>query len=193
MLAAVDEGVGMLLDALTETGQLDDTVLVFTSDHGYWYGEHGLNAERRLAYEEGIRIPLLIRYPRLAKPGRTIDEFALSIDLAPTLLELAGAASEQRLDGRSLVPLFRGAVPDDWRSSFLIEYETDTVFPRIRNMGYKAVRTKRWKYIRYNGLRGMDELYDLKSDPYEMDNVIIKATSQRVLKELQMELDRLLK
>jgi N-acetylglucosamine-6-sulfatase len=191
MLAAVDEGVGILLDALKETGQLDDTVLVVTSDHGYWYGEHGLSVERRLAYEEAIRIPLLVRYPRLIQPGRTIDEFALSIDLAPTLLDLAGAPAERPPDGRTLVPLLRGEAPRDWRTSFLIEYNTDAVFPRVRNMGYKAVRTKRWKYIRYNKLAGMDELYDLKADPYEMHNLIDDPDFSAVWKRLALELDRL--
>jgi len=191
MLAGVDEGVGMLLDALKETGQLDDTVFVVTSDHGYWYGEHGLSVERRLAYEEAIRIPLLVRYPRLIQPGRTIDEFALSIDLAPTLLDLAGTPAEHPLDGRTLVPLLRGEAPRDWRTSFLIEYNTDTVFPRVRNMGYQAVRAKRWKYIRYNDLDGVDELYDLTADPYEMHNLIDDPDSSAIRKRLALELDRL--
>ena len=86
--------------SLKTLGQLDDTAFIFTSDHGYWYGEHGLSVERRLAYEEGIRIPLLIRYPKLVKPGRVIDEFALSIDLAPTVLELAGISPDQMRTGR---------------------------------------------------------------------------------------------
>ncbi|MDA2924345.1 sulfatase-like hydrolase/transferase, partial [Acidobacteria bacterium AH-259-L09] len=185
MLAAVDEGVGMLFKALEDSGQLDDTVLVFLSDHGYWYGEHGLSVERRLAYEEGIRIPLLVSYPRLIKGGRTIDEFALGVDLAPTLIELARRADEHRMDGSSLGPLLREQTPKEWRTSFLIEYNTDTVFPRMRNMGYRAVRTKDWKYIRYNKLRRMDELYDLKNDPYEMQNLIDDPSSQEVLKELK--------
>lgn len=192
MLAAVDEGLGILLDSLEQTDQLDNTVIVVTSDHGYWYGEHGLSVERRLAYEEAIRIPLLFRYPPLVKRGQLIDEFALNIDLAPTLLELADTAPAASLDGRSLVPLLQGTTPQDWRSSFLIEYNTDTVFPRVRNMGYKAVRTKRWKYIRYNDLDWMDELYDLKDDPYEMRNLIGTPELAPVRKRLCEELDRLL-
>lgn len=192
MLAAVDEGLGTLLHLLEEAGQLDDTVIIVTSDHGYWYGEHGLSVERRLAYEEAIRIPLLIRFPRLVARARIIDEFALSIDLAPTLLELANAAPTGPLDGQSLVPLLRGTPPKDWRSSFLIEYNTDTVFPRVRNMGYKAVRTKRWKYIRYNELDNMDELYDLREDPYEMKNRVDEPELAEVRQKLSQEIDRLL-
>lgn len=191
MLAGVDDGVGLLLDALKANGKLDETVFVFTSDHGYWYGEHGLSVERRLAYEEALRIPLLIRFPPLIRPGSIVDEFALSIDLAPTLLELAGTTSRQRMDGHSLVPLLKGPAAD-WRSSFLVQYNTDTVFPRVRAMGYRAIRTKRWKFIRYLELDGMDELYDLQTDPYEMTNVVGLEDSREVVKRLNQELNALL-
>jgi N-acetylglucosamine-6-sulfatase len=192
MLAGVDDGVGLLLDALKANGELDNTVFVFTSDHGYWYGEHGLSVERRLAYEEGIRIPLLIRFPSLIRPGSVVDEFALSIDLAPTLLDLAGTTSSQKLDGRSLVPLLKSQHSADWRTSFLIQYNTDTVFPRVKTMGYRAIRTQRWKFIRYLELNGMDELFDLQADPYEMTNVVSREDAREVVKRLNRELDALL-
>ncbi len=99
-LMAIEEGVGEILKALKETDQLDNTVIVFTSDNGYFYGEHGLSVERRLAYEESIRMPLLIRYPAVVKAGTARDEFALNIDLAPTLLELAGVSAPNH-DGRT--------------------------------------------------------------------------------------------
>lgn len=193
MLAGVDEGLGLLLAELERSGQLDKTVIVFTSDHGYWYGEHGLSVERRLAYEEGIRVPLFIRYPKRIKRGGLIDAFALSIDLAPTLLDLAGATPTNPVDGRSLVPVLEGKTPPDWRTSFLIQYNTDTVFPRVLNMGYRAIRTQRWKYIRYQKLQGMDELYDLLNDPYEMQNIIDHPSSASILKPLQNELDELIR
>ncbi|MCA9122403.1 MAG: sulfatase [Planctomycetaceae bacterium] len=197
MLAGIDEGVGQLFHALEKCGKLDDTVFVFTSDHGYWYGEHGLSVERRLAYEEGIRVPLLIRYPRLIggeqlRAGSIIDEFALSIDLAPTLIDLAGTDEKMSVDGQSLVPLLRGRHPRNWRTSFLVQYNSDTVFPRVHQMGYRAIRTSRWKLIRYLELDGMDELYDLQRDPYEMRNVIEDPDSASVRKELNSQLDALL-
>ena len=173
-LMAIEEGVGKIWQALKETGQLDNTIIVFASDNGYFYGEHGLSVERRLAYEESIRMPLLVRYPTAIKPGTVRDEFALNIDLAPTLLELAGVAVPATMQGRSLVPLLKGTRPA-WRSSFLIEYYSDKVFPRVLQMGYKAVRNGRWKYIHYLELEGMDELYDLETDPYEMKNLIASA------------------
>lgn len=192
MLKAVDEGVGQMREALERTGQLDNTVFVFTSDEGYFFGEHGLSFERRLAYEESIRIPLIVRYPRLIRGGSQIDAMALSIDLAPTLLEIAGARPAEKMHGRSLLPLLRNEKPD-WRSSFLIEYFSDRTMKRMLNMGYQAVRTERWKYIHYTELQGMDELYDLQSDPYEMRNLIGEAPARTALESLRAELPRLLR
>ena len=189
-LMAIEEGVGAIIKALEETNQLHNTVIVFTSDNGYFYGEHGLSVERRLAYEESIRMPLLIRYPAVVKAGTVRDEFALNIDLAPTLLELAGVSVSPSMEGRTLVALLKG-VRTDWRKSFLIEYYSDRVFPRIRQMGYKAVRNERWKYIHYFELEGMDELYDLKTDPYEMRNIIHQSGAAKALEELKGEMKQL--
>jgi len=191
-LMAVEEGVGEILKALREIGQLDNTILVFAGDNGYFYGEHGLSVERRLAYEESIRMPLLARFPKTIKPGTVRHEFALNIDLAPTLLELAGAPLPATMQGRSLVPSLQGK-RGTWRNSFLIEYYSDKVFPRIVQMGYKAVRNERWKYIHYLELEGMDELYDLKNDPYEMKNLIHQPAAAKALEEMKREMERLLK
>ena len=191
-LIAIEEGVGEIMKALKETNQLDNTVIVFTSDNGYFYGEHGLSVERRLAYEESIRMPLLIRYPTAVKAGTVSDEFALNIDLAPTLIELAGVSIPTRMEGQSLVPLLKAA-RTEWRKSFLIEYSSDRVFPRIRQMSYKAIRNERWKYIHYFELEGMDELYDLKADPYEMTNVINQPDTAKVVEEMKREMQRLLR
>jgi N-acetylglucosamine-6-sulfatase len=191
-LAAIEDSVGDILKALKETGQLDNTILVFTSDNGYFYGEHGLSFERRLAYEESIRMPLLVRYPKRIKAGTVRDEFVLNLDLAPTLLELAGLTVPDTMQGRSLAPLLKGE-KTAWRNSFLIEYYSDKVFPRIARMGYKAVRNQRWKYIHYLELDGMDELYDLKTDPYEMKNLIDQPGAQEPLGRMKRELERFLK
>ena len=190
MLASVDEGAGLILKVLAAEGQSENTVVVFTGDNGYFYGEHGLSSERRLAYEEAARIPLLIRYPRAIRPGKVVDEFALNIDAAPTVLDLAGVAPEPDMDGRSLVPPMAGRAAG-WRRSFLIEYFSDRVARRILNMGYQALRTERWKYIHYTELQEMDELYNLTSDPYEMQNVITERGTQPALAELKRELRRL--
>jgi N-acetylglucosamine-6-sulfatase len=191
MLLAVDESLGRILATLEKSGSLDNTVMIFTSDHGYFYGEHGLSEERRLAYEEAIRIPLLVRYPPRVRPASTPVEMVLSLDVAPTLIEFAGLSPSGGMQGRSLVPIFDGSARD-WRRSFLIEYFTDTVFPRIRNMGYVAVRTDRHKYIKYRELENMDELYDLESDPYEEHNAIADPAARAVLERMQSELQRLM-
>lgn len=191
MVKAVDEGFGRMMEALERTGQLDNTVIVVTSDEGYFFGEHGLSYERRLAYEESIRIPMLMRYPRLARKGTKIDSFALNIDMAPTMLQLAGLDRRPDMHGRSLVPLFEGRAAR-WRTSFLVEHFSDRVFPRAEHMGYQCVRTDRSKYIHYYDLKGMDELYDLKRDPYEMDNLAGAPAARPALEAARRELVKLL-
>jgi arylsulfatase A-like enzyme len=191
MLMSVEEGVGRILDTLKQQGQLDDTIVVFTSDHGYFYGEHGLSVERRLGYEETIRVPLLVQYPRRIKAGATSEAMVQLLDLAPTLLELAGAPPLKEAHGLSLVPLLTGE-KTSVRQSLLVEHHSDAVFRRVERMGYHAVRTDRWKLIRYRDLQGMDELYDLANDPYEMRNLITDAAAKPQLEQLQAELNRLL-
>jgi N-acetylglucosamine-6-sulfatase len=191
MLLAVDESLGRLLGILEKRGDLDNTIVIFTSDHGYFYGEHGLSEERRLAYEETIRIPMLVRYPPRVKGGTTPSELVLSLDVAPTLLELAALTPSPAIQGRSLVPIFDGKAVN-WRSSFLVEYFTDTVFPRIRSMGYVAVRDVRHKYIQYQQLENMNELYDLETDPYEEHNLVGNPAARPMLDRMQSELQRLL-
>jgi N-acetylglucosamine-6-sulfatase len=191
MLLAVDESLARIVQALEDSGELGRTAIILVSDHGYFYGEHQLNEERRLAYEETIRIPLIVRYPPRVAAGVNPVAMVQTIDLAPTILELAQIADPVERQGRSLLPLLGGdEVP--WRQSILVEYSSDTVFPRIRDMGYRAVRTARHKYIHYLELPGMDELYDLEADPYEMSNLIGTAQGQALLPALQAELARLL-
>ena len=152
MLLAVDEASARIVATLEETGALDRTVIVVTSDHGYFYGEHGLNEERRLAYEETARIPLIVRYPA-GRAGRCDARrrwCRRSTSHRPSW-SWRGVTDPTPREGRSLVPLLRGERPS-WRTSLLIEYYSDTVFPRIRNMGYRAVRTERYKYIRLSGV-----------------------------------------
>lgn len=193
MLAGVDESLGRIMEALEKQGVLDQTVIMLVGDNGYFYGEHGLSEERRLAYEESIRLPLLVRYPPKVRAGLAPAAQALTIDIAPTILDLAAASPLPGIDGRSLVPLFGAAgTPPDWRRSFLIEYTTDIVFPRTFKMGYDAVRNERYKYIRYRELEGMDELYDLQQDPFELENLMTSKSSAGLRRQMANELDALL-
>ncbi len=192
MLLAVDESLGRLVKTLEELGALDNTIVVFTSDHGYFYGEHGLDQERRLAYEETARIPLIIRYPKLVTAGITPSQLVQTIDIVPTVLGMAGVTDTVVRQGTSLMPLLTGQFAP-WRSSVLIEYYSDKVFPRMVTMGYQAVRTERYKYIHYTELSGMDELYDLVTDQYEMHNLMGSAEGKAALPGVQLELERLQK
>lgn len=189
MLLGVDESLGRIVRTLDSLGTLDNTVIVFTSDHGYFYGEHGLDQERRLAYEETARIPLIVRFPRVARAGSTPAQMVQTIDFASTVLALAGVSDTVRREGMSLVPVLDGSATD-WRHSVFLEYYSDIVFPRMLTMGYDAVRTERYTYIAYRDLRGMDEIYDLETDPFQMTNLMGSAKGDSLLPVLRAELER---
>lgn len=183
-VAAIDEGVGKLLAALEAARQLDNTLVLFTSDNGYFWGEHGLG-DKRAAYEESIRIPMVARFPKRIRPGTVISDLVLNTDVAPTMLDLGGASIPKTVQGRSMAPLFGGKAKG-WRNGFLCEYFEERNFPRIPS--WEAARNKRWKYIHYTGLEGMDELYDLQSDPHEMKNLIAEPAAAKALAAMKAEL-----
>jgi N-acetylglucosamine-6-sulfatase len=185
-LASVDEGLGRILDALDAKKLAGDTIVIFTSDNGFFWGEHQL-ADKRAAYEESIRVPLLVRYPKLVKPGSKFAETALNIDIAPTLLQLAGAPIPKDVQGRSLVPLFEGKL-GEWRGTTLFEYFAEPRYPRVPS--WQAVRNDRWKYIHYTDVPNADELYDMEHDPYELKNVIADDAAAGQLKMMRAELQR---
>lgn len=191
MLLAVDRGIGAVRRALEAKGVLDETVFIVTSDQGFFYGEFGLAQERRLAYEPSTHIPLIVRYPGVVAAGVTPDALASNVDIAPTLLDLGRAAIPTTIDGRSLMPALRGNAAAI-RDELLIEYYSDTEFPRLNGMGYKAVRTDRYKFIRYDALVGMDELYDLQTDPHELRNLLPNAAPPGVYDSMTARLNRLL-
>jgi arylsulfatase A-like enzyme len=172
---------GQLLDALQQRGQVDRTVVIITSACGN---------PARSSRDESIRVPLFIRYPKLIKPGRTTDAFALNIDLAPTILELAGIRLPNNMHGRSLVPQMKGKTKNT-RQAFLIEYFADPTFPEQST--WVGVRTEKWKYTRYVDLEGKDELYDLESDPNEKKNVINDPQGREALALLRPELQSFLR
>jgi len=188
MLLAVDESLGRIVDALDGRGILDETFIIFTSDNGFFYGEHGLSLERRLPYEESIRTPFIIRYPALADPGSRIDELVVSVDIAPTVLDIAGAPIGDHIQGRSLLPLLRGSA-EDWRRSILIEFYTyENPFPWLLDMDYRAIRTTRYKYIHWMQHPDENELYDLEEDPYETRNLIGDSRLAGVVSDLRAEM-----
>ena len=184
-LKEIDENLGRLLGSLDELGLAEDTVVVYTSDNGYYLGEHCLG-DKRSAYDESLRIPMLVRYPRMFGKGRTVDEMVLNIDLAPTFLDLAGVAVPAEMQGRSWKPLAAGERPADWRKSFLFEYFN------LRNGGdtpnLVGIRTEREKLVTYPDHPEWTEVFDLEADPYEVKNLVAdEARTTRLEKELEAQ------
>ena len=189
VLIGVDENVGRILDVLDELGMAENTLILFTSDNGYFLGEHGF-FDKRLMYEPSLRIPLLIRYPRGIKAGTVIDEFALNVDFAPTLIDYAGLPIPEDADGRSLRPLLEGR-EIAWREDFLYEYYE---FPSVHMVRpNRGVRTRKWKYIEYYGRRTEYELFDLENDPDEAYNLIDDPQYAEVVERLRKRLFELRK
>lgn len=165
-LLALDEGVGRVLDYL-ETSKLDrKTLVLYMGDNGFSLGEHGL-IDKRHAYEESMRIPMLAWAPGLIPPRATIRPMVRNIDIAPTILEVAGVAAA-RVDGRSVLPLLRGSTTA-WKAELLYEYYWEDAFPHTPTVF--ALREERWKYIYYHGVWERPELFDLESDPAERHNL----------------------
>ncbi len=165
-IKGIDENLGRLLDTLDALKLTEDTVIVYSSDNGYFLGERGLGDKRAL-YEEGLRLPFIVRYPRLFPKGKLVDEMVLNIDLAPTWLDLAGLPANLGMNGASFKELAAGNKPADWRTSFLSYYrkelgDTPTCV---------GVRTATQKLIHYHGQPDLTEAYDLAKDPYELNNL----------------------
>jgi N-acetylglucosamine-6-sulfatase len=191
-ILSVDDSVGQIYDALQAIGKLDQTLLIFTSDNGYLLGEHGA-IDKRAAWDESMRVPLVVRYPPRAPASRVLREMVLHIDLAPTILEICGARPLENIHGASWARLLRGDARE-WRTSFLYEYNYEAQYPHTPNV--RSVRTEEWKYIRYpHGDGGPDrwkaEVYNLKEDPLETKNLVNDPRTAPKLKELREEHERL--
>jgi len=185
---SADEAVGRVLNALDETGQANDTLVVFTGDNGFFLGEHGL-IDKRLPYEESLRTPLLVRYPALFRAGRAPAQMSLNLDICPTILDCCGCAVPANIAGRSLRPLLTGNHASPWRDEMFYEY-----VERIwQSPALVAVRTERYKYIEYLDTADTNELYDLAVDEHEMRNVIREAGYAPVLRDMKSRLERLKK
>jgi len=186
-ISAADDNVGQLLAALDELGLAANTMVIFTSDNGYYLGEHGGLGDKRTAYDESLRIPLLVRFPKLGVKGKVIDEMALNIDLAPTLLDFAGVKVPAEMQGRSWRPLLEGKRVD-WRKAWFYEYFLERNYERIPAV--LAVRTDDAKLIRYPGHDDWTEVFDLKADPYETRNVAKDPARQELRRRLEAEFER---
>lgn len=182
-LSAADDNFGRLLAALDELGLAEDTVVVYSSDNGYYHGEHGLG-DKRSAYEESLRIPLLVRYPRLIAPGTVSDALVLNIDLAPTLVDLAGAPIPASMQGKSWRPLFASPAAA-LRDAIFAEYFWEANFPSTPTL--TAVRTQTAKLIKYEGKPEWTELFDLAADPYETNNLFASPQHRPLRMKMEAE------
>jgi N-acetylglucosamine-6-sulfatase len=188
-LASVDDGVGKLFEALEKNNQLKNTIIIYVSDNGMLMGEHGEFNMKRWAYDPVLRIPMLIRYPKLISKGSIFEQMILNIDIAPTLLEIANVKPLEPMDGQSIIPLLKNR-NEPWRKAFLAEYFLEKVAPRIRP--WQAVRTDKWKYIKYTEDGIPSELYNLETDPDEKHNLITHKDAVVSLKAMEKKLEELL-
>ena len=186
-IASIDDNVGRLLDFLDANGLRDNTVVVYTSDQGFFLGDHGWY-DKRFMYEESLKMPFLVRWPGVTKAGTVQTALALNIDFAPTFMELAGLAVPADMQGRSLVPLLRGERPADWRTSMYYRYYHDPGDHNTR--AHYGVRTETHKLI-YFWKKDQWECYDLLQDPQELHNLYDDPAHAETVAKLKTELYRL--
>ncbi|MGH9667971.1 MAG: sulfatase family protein [Bryobacteraceae bacterium] len=206
-VAGVDENLGRVLRYLDQHGLAQDTLVLYTSDNGFFLGEHGWY-DKRFMYEPSLRLPLLIRYTRLGVSGNVPAQMVLNIDYAPTILDFAGVPVPESMQGKSLRPLLEGKAPADWRRSMYYEYFENSwltlkgqkpnpndpnsrYLTRHRVVPHRGVRTERHKLIQYYGDGDYWELFDLAKDPHELNNVYGNAAYATVTDSLKQELNRL--
>lgn len=187
-LMAVDDSVGRVLDALKKRGELDSTMVVYMGDNGFAFGEHGL-IDKRTAYEESMRVPMLARCPELFSGGRTVKQVVAGLDIMPTVLDTCGVKAPSGLDGMSWLPIVQGK-DASWRKELLYEYYWERNFPQTPTV--HAVRGDRYKFIRCQGVWDIDELYDLQEDPLESRNLIFSEQHKAIAGQMRTRLFELL-
>jgi N-acetylglucosamine-6-sulfatase len=183
-LMAVDESVGRVLKQLEARGELQSTLVIYMGDNGFAFGEHGL-IDKRTSYEESMRVPLLARCPDLFQGGQIVKDVVANVDIMPTVLDVAGAPTPKDLDGKSWLPLAQGK-PTVWRKELLYEYYWERNFPQTPTQ--HALRTDRYKFIRYQGIWDVDELYDLAEDPLETRNLTFSPKHAAIINQMRERL-----
>ena len=167
-MLGVDESLGRLVNTLEDLGELEKTVIIYMSDNGYLLGEHGL-IDKRVMYEESIRVPAFLYWGEKIKEGRVNDQFVLNIDIAPTILDIARIKKPDTMQGESFLPLALGE-SINWRQDFLYEYFIDHM--AVQTPTIFGLRTKEYSYITYHGVWDNFELYDMKKDPNQKNNLL---------------------
>jgi len=186
-VASIDDNIGRLLEYLDRTGLAQNTIVVYTSDQGWYLGEHGWY-DKRWMYEESLRMPLLVRWPAVVQAGSVNHDLCQNLDFAETFLDAAGATIPTDMQGRSLLPLLRGPTPQDWRSSIYYRYYEHPGAHNVQR--HEGIRTERYKLIYFYRLDEW-ELYDLHQDPDELQSVYANPPYAEVVAKLKTELARL--
>ncbi len=203
----VDDNLGRVLQYLDYRKLVDNTLIVYTTDNGFFLGEHGWY-DKRFMYEPSLHLPLLIRYPRLGISGQVENRMVLNVDYAPTILDFAGVPVPGSMQGRSLRPLLEGKIPSDWRTSAYYAYYENSwaeqrsskvkmtdpsfqYFTAHRVVPHRGVRTERYKLIQYYGEGEYWEMFDLEKDPYELNNLYRDSAYKPATEELKRKLQRL--
>lgn len=188
-IMSVDESVGRLLDYLDKNGLAENTIVVYTSDQGFYLGEHGWY-DKRFMYEESLGMPLVIRYPNIIPAGQVSDNIVLNLDFAPTFLDLAGVQVPEEMQGKSLKPLFPGKEQKDWRNSMYYHYyEYPHGWHDVKR--HYGIRTERYKLIHFYNDIDQWELYDLLKDPDELNNIYNETENRELIDSLKNELREL--
>jgi uncharacterized sulfatase len=186
-IKSVDESVGEILDYLDENGLAENTIVVYTTDQGFYIGEHGW-FDKRFMYEESMIMPLLMRYPGEIEPGTVISELTQNIDFAPTFLDFVGLETPSDMQGTSFRALFHDEIPMKWRNSLYYHYYEFPGFHSVR--AHYGVKNKRYKLIHFYK-EDIWELFDLETDSLEIKNIYGKEGTEEITKELKQELQRL--
>ena len=184
----VDESIGRLQDTLNELGLADNTIVIYSSDQGFYIGDHGWY-DKRWMYEESLMMPFIVKWPGVTKFGSRDNHLIQNIDYAPTFLEMAGAPVPNDMQGRSLLPLLKGKSPDNWRDSIYYHYyEYPSVHMIPRHYG---IRTQRYKLMHFYQFGDEWELYDLKTDPDELNNIYGKPEHAKLQSRIKNRLTKL--
>ncbi len=188
-VASIDDNIGRVLEYLEKNGLADNTIVIYTSDQGFFLGDHNW-FDKRFMYEESIKMPFLVRWPGKVKPGAVNNGMILNVDFAPTLLDAAGEKVPADMQGESFLPLLKGETPKDWRTSMYYRYYHYPMHHKIQP--HYGVRTEKHKLIYFNKINEW-ELYDLEKDPKEMKNLYNDPALAEPVKKLKEEMYRLKK
>ncbi len=189
-LLGVDRSLGQLRETLAARGELDSTLVIYMGDNGFAFGEHGL-IDKRTAFEESMRVPMLARCPELFRAGSIVTKMTANLDIMPTVLDVAGVAAPAGLDGRSMLRLAQSGDDPQWRRELLYEYFWESDFPQTPTQ--HALREDRYKYVLAHGVWDTNQLYDLEMDPHEAHNLISQPEHAGRVKRMNSRLFELLK